>query len=78
LPVEKREAPMRSSDSWTLPPPQPAIVKTWCGRLLVFAVSLALFALVAGVATGERSHRGGTSTGYANAHVGAGNLVPVW
>jgi hypothetical protein len=71
---------MRSSDSWTLPPLRPAIVKTWCGRLLVFAVSLALFALVVGVATGQLSHRGGTatSTGYANAHSGAGNLVPVW
>jgi hypothetical protein len=53
---------MRSSDLWTLPPVKPAIVKRWCGRLLVFAVSLALFALVAGMATGERSHRGGPAT----------------
>jgi hypothetical protein len=71
---------MRSSDPWTLPPLKPAIVKTWYGRLLVFAVSLALFGLIAGVATGERSHGGesATSSGFATAHSGAGNLVPVW
>ena len=71
---------MRSSDSWPLPGFEPATLKTWCGRLLVFAVSLALLALAAGVATGERAQRDrpAASTGYATAHSGAGNFVPLW
>jgi hypothetical protein len=71
---------MRSSDSWTLPAFEPATLKTWCGRLLVFTIWLALFALAAGVAIGERAQRDGpaTSSSFANTHPGAGNLVPVW
>ena len=49
---------MRSSDSWTLPAFEPATLKTWCGRLLVFAIWLALFALAAGMAIGEACSAG--------------------
>jgi len=71
---------MRSSDLWTLPLVEQAIVRKWCCRLLVYGVAIGLFALVAGVASSERSHRGGPAavSGMANAHSGAGNLVPVF
>jgi len=71
---------MRSSDSWTWPAVEPSTLKTWCGRLVVLAVSLAFLALLAGVATGERTRRDATATGsgFATAHSGAGDLVPVW
>ena len=71
---------MRSSDWWTWPALEPETVKTWCGRLLLFAVSLALLALVTGVATGKRfqGNEPATSRAFSNAHSGAGNLVPVW
>jgi hypothetical protein len=69
---------MRSSDSWTLPAVEPATLKTWCGRLLVFAVSLAVFALAAGVATGERAQRDGpaTSSGFTKHTPGPASSFP--
>jgi len=71
---------MRSSDSSTWPGVEPSTLKTWCGRFVVLAVFLALLAFLAGVATGERARRDATATssGFATAHSGAGNLVPVW
>jgi hypothetical protein len=69
---------MRSSDS-TWPGVEPSTLKTWCGRLVVFAVSLAFLAFLAGEAA-ERGHSepAPTSSGFAAAHSGAGNLVPLW
>jgi hypothetical protein len=71
---------MRSSDSWTWPAFEQSTLKTWCGRLVVLAASLAFSALLAGVATGECTQRDATATtsGFATAHSGAGNLIPVW
>ena len=71
---------MRSSDSWKLWPSEQASVTKWCRRLLMCGVSLGLLALAAEIASSERSHRPGPAaiTGTANAHSGAGNLVPVW
>jgi len=68
---------MRSSDSCKLQVSEQGLVKKWCAHLLVFAVALGLFALAAGVASSERSHRDGpaATTGMAS---GGGNLVPVF
>jgi hypothetical protein len=71
---------MRSFDLGTFRLAEQAFVKKWCCRLLVYGVALGLFALAAGVASSERSHRAGppAHTGMANTHSGAGNLVPVF
>jgi hypothetical protein len=55
-------------------------VKTWYYRPIVYVVLLGLFALAAGAASSERSHsnRSAAISGMANAHSGAGNLIPVW
>jgi predicted aminopeptidase len=63
--------------------PRPSLqtlVKTWCYRPVVYVVLLGFFALAAAAASSERSHsnRSAVISGMANAHSGAGNLIPVW
>ena len=67
-------------DSGKFPVCEQTTVKKWSYRLLVFGVSLGLFALAAGVATSERSHRDAPvpTGGITNLSSGGGNLVPVF
>jgi hypothetical protein len=71
---------LRSSDLWKLRPSERAIVKKWFPGLLVYGVSLGLFALAAAMAISEHSQQPEPAaiTGMANTYHGAGNLVPVF
>jgi hypothetical protein len=68
---------MRSFDLCNLRPFQRAIVKKWCRGLLVFCVSLGLFALAGAMATSNRLHQPepAATVGMAS---GGGHLVPVF
>jgi hypothetical protein len=71
---------MRSFEFWKLRTSEPAGTKKWSYRLIVFGVSLGLFAIAAGVATSDLSQREvpAPTTGIANAYSGGGSLVPVF
>jgi hypothetical protein len=71
---------MRSFEFWKFRTSEPAGAKKWSYRLIVFGLSLGLFAIAAGVAASQRSQREvpATSTGIANAYSGGGNLVPAF
>ena len=68
----------RSMHSWL--PLEPEALKTWRDWVVLLVVSLLLLALLAGVATSEHPRRdaSASSSGFATAHSGASNLVPVW
>jgi hypothetical protein len=70
---------MRSFEFWKFRTFEPS-VKKWSYRLIVFGVSLGLFAIAAGLATSDWSQREvpAATTGIANAYSGGGNLVPVF
>jgi hypothetical protein len=70
---------MRSFEFWKFRTSEPG-VKKWSYRLIVFGVSLGLFAIAAGLATSDWSQREvpAPTTGIANAYSGGGNLVPVF
>jgi hypothetical protein len=76
---------MHSHVWWRRPAEQAAL--NWCRRLLVYGVLCGVFALAAGVATSERSHREdpaayqnepGAIAGTADGQSGGGNLVPLY
>jgi hypothetical protein len=71
---------MRSFEFWKFRTSEPAGTNKWPYRLIVFGVSLGLFAIAAGVATSDWSQREvrATPTGIANAYSGGGNLVPAF
>jgi hypothetical protein len=71
---------MRSFAFWKFRTSEPAGVKKWPYRLILFGVSLGLLAIAAGVATSDWSQRQvpGHTTGIDNTYSGGGNLVPVF
>jgi hypothetical protein len=71
---------MRSFEFWRFRTSEPAGAKKWSYRLIVFGVSMGLFAIAAGVATSQRSQREvpAPATGIANVYSGGGNLVPAF
>jgi hypothetical protein len=70
---------MRSFEFWKFRTSKPG-AKKWYYGLIVFGVSLGLFAIAAGVATSDWSQREvpAHTTGIANAYSGGGNLVPAF
>ena len=66
---------MHSFHPWKLQPSEQVILKKWRYGMLVFGVSLILFALATAATTKNRSD---LADAMANTHHGAGNLIPVF